>query len=281
MTCQSPPSRGVRIKGVRSSGDLRWYSWPVKIGGRVCGERGPIPVPLSAQAVDPQREHMFRVLDEPPGAGKLQALLRDVAMCAFDFSRTDRQPLGEGLAIFQLVFASVQIPIGRPEPGPVRHSGRGPRGGEPGLSEPRRRGLFSARPFASPSRLSPRRRPARWSSPPRSNTRKHGRNRSGSYLVRRTALRSAPQSTACPCGGGGRAVAHRVQARIRPEARPDRTGEQPPSGFLHAAFYAAPVDRRAASLGVRFDHGPLRIDGVACQQFSFCHSGGFRRPCWV
>ena len=48
-----------------------------------------------------------------------------------------------------------------------------------------------------------------------------------------------------------RAVAHRVHARIRPEARPNRAGEQPPPSFLHAAFFAVPVDRRAASLGVR------------------------------
>jgi hypothetical protein len=45
---------------------------------------------------------MFRVLDEPPGVGKLQARLCDVAMRTFDFSRTDRQPFDKGLAIFQL-----------------------------------------------------------------------------------------------------------------------------------------------------------------------------------
>ena len=52
---------------------------------------------------------MFRVLDEPPGTGKLQSLLRDITMRAFDFSGADRQPLGEGLAIFQLVSTGAEI----------------------------------------------------------------------------------------------------------------------------------------------------------------------------
>jgi len=101
----------VRTKVVQSSGDIWRHVWPVEIGGcgRVGSKRRPIGVPVAVQAVDPQREHVFRVLDEPPGAGELQALLRDIAMHAFDFSGADRQPLGEGLAIVQLVFAGAEI----------------------------------------------------------------------------------------------------------------------------------------------------------------------------
>ena len=52
---------------------------------------------------------MFGVVDEPPSAGELQAPLHDIAMRAFDFSGADRKPFGEGLAIFQLVFAGAEI----------------------------------------------------------------------------------------------------------------------------------------------------------------------------
>ncbi len=47
-----------------------------------------------------------------------------------------------------------------------------------------------------------------------------------------------------------RAVADRVHARIRPEARPNRALEEMSPGDLHAAFDPAAVDRRAASLGM-------------------------------
>jgi hypothetical protein len=43
---------------------------------------------------------VFRVFDEAPGNREVQALLRDIAVSAFDFSIADRQPLGERLAIF-------------------------------------------------------------------------------------------------------------------------------------------------------------------------------------
>ena len=49
---------------------------------------------------------MFGMLDAPPGAGPLQALLGDVAMGAFDLAGADRQSFGQGLAIVQLVGAS-------------------------------------------------------------------------------------------------------------------------------------------------------------------------------
>ena len=46
------------------------------------------------------------MLDAPPGAGPLQALLGDVAMGAFDLAGTDRQSFGQSLAMVQLVGAS-------------------------------------------------------------------------------------------------------------------------------------------------------------------------------
>ena len=49
------------------------------------------------------------MLDAPPGAGPLEALLGDVAMSAFDLARADRQSFGQGLAIVQLVGASAEI----------------------------------------------------------------------------------------------------------------------------------------------------------------------------
>ena len=52
---------------------------------------------------------MFGMLDAPPGAWPLQALLGDVAMSAFDLAGADRQSFGQGLAIVQLVGASAKI----------------------------------------------------------------------------------------------------------------------------------------------------------------------------
>ena len=49
------------------------------------------------------------MLDAPPGAGPLQALLGDVTMGAFDLAGADRQSFGQGLAIVQRVGASAKI----------------------------------------------------------------------------------------------------------------------------------------------------------------------------
>ncbi len=69
----------------------------------------PIGVPVAVYSGYPQSEHVFRVLDAPPGAGPLETLLGDVAMRAFDFARSDRQSLGQRLSIVQLVLAAAQI----------------------------------------------------------------------------------------------------------------------------------------------------------------------------
>ena len=52
---------------------------------------------------------MFGMLDTPPGAGPLQALLGDVAMGAFDLTRADWQLVGQSLAVVQVVGASAEI----------------------------------------------------------------------------------------------------------------------------------------------------------------------------
>ena len=41
--------------------------------------------------------------DAPSDAGEFKALSRDTTMRAFDFSRPDRKPFGDGRAIVQLV----------------------------------------------------------------------------------------------------------------------------------------------------------------------------------
>ncbi len=72
----------------------------ISVYGRARGQRGPVGLPIAVQAVDAQREHVFRVLDPPPGAVQLQALLRDITMRAFGFSRADWKPFGQGFKIF-------------------------------------------------------------------------------------------------------------------------------------------------------------------------------------
>ncbi len=47
------------------------------------------------------------MLDPPPGSGAFEALLRDVAMRAFDLAGADRQILGQGVAIIQLIFGDL------------------------------------------------------------------------------------------------------------------------------------------------------------------------------
>src|SRR5208337_589821 len=82
---------------------------PVCYGDGGSAEVFPIGVPVAVYSGYPQSEHVFRVLDAPPGAGPLETLLGDVAMRAFDFARSDRQSLGQRLSIVQLVLAAAQI----------------------------------------------------------------------------------------------------------------------------------------------------------------------------
>ena len=57
-----------------SSGYRLWPLWPVEIGGNglVGGKGGLVRVPVAVQTVDPQRDHVFGVLDARPGAGEFQ-----------------------------------------------------------------------------------------------------------------------------------------------------------------------------------------------------------------
>ena len=63
-----------RYGAVIFAGCCRWRQW-----GWV-GEGFPVDVPVAVYSVYPQGEHVFSMLDAPPGAGPLQALLGDVAM---------------------------------------------------------------------------------------------------------------------------------------------------------------------------------------------------------
>ena len=49
------------------------------------------------------------MLDAPPGAGPLEALLGDIAMSAFDLARADGQSFGQGLTIVHLVGAGAEV----------------------------------------------------------------------------------------------------------------------------------------------------------------------------
>ncbi len=51
------------------------------------------------------------MLDAPPGAGPLEALLGNVAMSAFDLARADWRPVGQSLAVVQVVGASAEIAV--------------------------------------------------------------------------------------------------------------------------------------------------------------------------
>src|SRR5208337_4181019 len=49
------------------------------------------------------------MLDAPPGARPLEALLGDIAMSAFDLARADGQSFGQSLTIVQLVGAGAEV----------------------------------------------------------------------------------------------------------------------------------------------------------------------------
>lgn len=69
---------GVRTKPVRASRHLLRQLWLVEIGGRVCvrGDPGPVGFPVPVQAVDPRRERVFRVPNQPPGADEAQSVTK-------------------------------------------------------------------------------------------------------------------------------------------------------------------------------------------------------------
>jgi hypothetical protein len=69
---------------------------------------------LAVSTIDPQGQHMVGVFDAPPRSRALEALLRNIAMGAFDLSGANRQVIGQSLAIVQLVAASAQIAMASP-----------------------------------------------------------------------------------------------------------------------------------------------------------------------
>ena len=54
------------------------------------------------------------MFDAPPGAGPFEALLRDIAMRAFDLAGADRQIVGQGVTIVQVVRPIAQIEMASP-----------------------------------------------------------------------------------------------------------------------------------------------------------------------
>jgi hypothetical protein len=56
-------------------------------------------LPGAVSSSHAQGEHEFCVFHAPPGASRIQTLLRDIAMRTFDVSGTDRQVVGQGLAM--------------------------------------------------------------------------------------------------------------------------------------------------------------------------------------
>ena len=72
----------------------------------VWGGFSPVAFPISVEAVDAQCQHVFGVFDAPPGSGEFEALLRDIAVRAFDFARSDGETFGQGLVVIQLALAA-------------------------------------------------------------------------------------------------------------------------------------------------------------------------------
>ena len=203
----------------------------------------PIGVPVAVYSGYPQSEHVFRVLDAPPGAGPLETLLGDVAMRAFDFARSDRQSLGQRLSIVQLVLAAAQITM---------------------ASAHRRVFVVDFRRFA----MTDERPQCHLETPvservllrldpgfPRGGV---GRDRFGGGAQILANMIEIDQVAALIAKllldlahNPWRAIADRVDPRVRPEAGANRAGQQLPPGRLRAALDRAGVDRRPAPLGVR------------------------------
>src|ERR1700722_9990876 len=94
----SSDQRRRRPGPVRTS-TRRYASFASSLTSNITIARSPLPQPNQALpgrglnkgvgtklTIDPERQHVFRVLGPPPGAGELQALLRHISMRAFDFS---------------------------------------------------------------------------------------------------------------------------------------------------------------------------------------------------
>src|SRR5271157_3445162 len=183
------------------------------------------------------------MLDAPPGAGPLQALLGDVAMSAFDLARADRQPVGQSLAVVQVVGASAEIAVagshGRMlvvDFGRLATSGKRPQNGvetpaferlllrlHPGaargwVGRDRRRG--GAQVFADVIEIN-----------------------QVAALIAELLLDLADDP--------GRAVADRVNPGVRPEAGANRAGKQLAPGLFDPALDRARINRRAVPLRVR------------------------------
>src|SRR5208282_6075712 len=172
----------------------------------------------------------------------LQTLLRDIAMRAFDLARSDRQSVSQGLAIVQLLPATAQIAMASTHGGlfvvdfrPFAMTGeRLQRRVETALSE---RVLVPLHPGF-----------------PRGG----GRDRLGGGAQIFTNMIEIYQIAALIAEllldlahDPRRAVADRMNPRVRSEAGANRAIQQVLSGDFHAALDRAGVDRRHAPLGVR------------------------------
>ncbi len=70
------------------------------------------------EPLDPQHEHVFRVLNVLLGVRELQALLRDITGRAFVRAGADQKPLRDGFPIVQLIRAASEIAMADANRGP-------------------------------------------------------------------------------------------------------------------------------------------------------------------
>ena len=180
------------------------------------------------------------MFDAPPGAGPFEALLRDIAMRAFDLAGADRQIVGQGVTIVQVVRPIAQIEMASPHRRLIVVCvGRFDAGSErrqhvvetPGFE----RFLLRVHPgvFVWRDRLG-------------------GGTQILANMIKINqvaALRAKLlfHLTHDP----GRSVPDRVNVGVGAKAGPDRAGEKLPSGGFDAALDRAGIDRRLAPLGVR------------------------------
>ena len=61
----------------------------------------PVRIEIAIDVKRPEFEDGFAALQSPPGAGDLHAIFDQVTACAFDYTRSDGIPLGQGVGIVE------------------------------------------------------------------------------------------------------------------------------------------------------------------------------------
>ena len=81
----------------------------------------PIAMPLMVYTIESQGQHMLGIVRTPPCARALHALLNNIAVGAFNFSRSNGQVTLDGVFVIELIPSVVEVSVALSDGGIAVH----------------------------------------------------------------------------------------------------------------------------------------------------------------